>query len=203
LAIGERFYFADQQVVLNEPPRSAATSDLLLGIEGKLSDVWSIAALWQFNFDASRTERTNAGFRYTPAPGRVFNASYTYSRQYLDPIGKQSQLNQFDLSAQWPLSASFTVLGRWNFSLLDHRTLEAVAGVEYNAGCWVLRLVGQRLTTTTETTTNSVYLQLELNGLARFGTSPLELLRRSVPGYQRTNDPSVSPRERDDAFPEF
>jgi LPS-assembly protein len=203
VAIGERFYFQDQRVVLSESPRSAATSDLLLGIEGRLSDAWSIVALWQFNFDTSRTERTNAGFRYTPAPGRVFNASYTYSRQYFDPIGKQSQLNQFDLSAQWPLGANWTVLGRWNYSLLDNNTLEAVAGVEYNAGCWVLRLVGQRLTTTTQTATNSIYLQVELNGLARFGTNPLELLRRSVPGYQRTNDPTVSPRERDDAFQEF
>jgi LPS-assembly protein len=203
VAVGERFYFEDQRVVLNESPRSAATSDLLVGVEGKLSDTWSIAALWQFNFDISRTERTNAGIRYTPAPGRVFNASYTYARQYVDPISRQSELNQFDLSAQWPLSASLTVLGRWNYSLLDSRTLEAVAGVEYNAGCWVLRLVGQRLMTTTETTTNSVYLQLELNGLARFGTSPLDLLRRSVPGYQRTNDPSLQPRERDSVFQEF
>ncbi len=203
VAIGERFYFEDQRVVLNESPRAAATSDVLLGVEGRLSDAWSIVALWQYNFDSSRTERTNAGFRYTPAPGRVFNASYTYSRQYFDPIGRQSQLNQFDLSAQWPLSENWTLLGRWNYSLLDHNTLEAVAGVEYNAGCWVLRFVGQRLTTTTQTTTNSVYLQLELTGLARFGTSPLDLLRRSVPGYQQTNDPTVSPRERDDYFQEF
>jgi LPS-assembly protein len=79
-----------------------------------------------------------------------------------------------------------------------------VAGVEYNGGCWVLRVVGQRLTTTTQTATNSVYLQLELNGLARFGTSPLDLLRRSVPGYLKTNDPTLSPRDRNtDAFPEF
>ena len=66
-----------------------------------------------------------------------------------------------------------------------------------------MRLVGQRLTTTSQTTTNSVYLQIELNGLARFGTNPLELLRRSVPGYQQTNDPTVSPRLRDDSFQEY
>jgi LPS-assembly protein len=65
-------------------------------------------------------------------------------------------------------------------------------------------LVGQRLTTTSETTSTSVYVQLELNGLARFGTSPLDLLRRSVPGYIKTNDPSVSPRDTGSGyFPEF
>jgi LPS-assembly protein len=204
VSIGERFYFEDQRVLLAEAPRSAATSDVLLGVEGRLSEAWSLAALWQYNFDASQTERLNAGIRYTPAPGRVLSASYRYSRQYFDPIGTQSQLNQFDLAAQWPVTESWTLLGRWNFSLLGSKTLEAVAGVEYNAGCWVLRLVGQRLTTTTQTASNSVYLQLELNGLARVGTSPLDLLRRSVPGYLRTNDPTVSPRDPSiDYFPDY
>lgn len=203
VAIGERFYFQDQRVVLNETPRSAATSDILVGVEGRLSDAWSMIGLWQYNFDASQTERLNAGIRYTPAPGRAINASYTFSSQYADPISLQSKLNQFDLSGQWPVNVNWTLLGRWNYSLEDRKTLEGVAGVEYNAGCWVLRLVGQRLTTTTQTTSNSVYLQIELNGLARFGTSPLDLLRRSVPGYLKTNDPTVSPRERGDPFPEF
>jgi hypothetical protein len=81
--------------------------------------------------------------------------------------------------------------------------LEGVAGIEYNGDCWVLRLVGQRLTTTTQTNSTSIYLQIELNGLARFGTNPLEMLRRSVPGYQRTNDPTLSPKDRDDLFQEF
>ena len=203
IAVGQRYYFRDQRVVLNESPRSAATSDALLGAEGRLSDAWAIIGLWQYNLDSSQTERLNAGLRYTPAPGRVFNATYTYNRQYFDPIGKQSRLKQFDLSWQLPVNPNLTLLGRWNFSLIDNKTLEAVAGVEYNADCWALRLVGQRLTTTSQTTSNSVYLQLELNGLARFGSNPLELLRRSVPGYQQTNDPTVSPRSRDDAFQEF
>ncbi len=204
VAVGERFYFQDQRVVLNETPRSGATSDVLLGVEGRLSEAWALAALWQYNFDTSRTERMNAGIRYTPAPGKVLSGSYRYSRQYFDPIGQQSQLNQFDLATQWPVTENWTLLGRWNYSIVGSKTLEAVAGVEYNAGCWVLRLVGQRLTTTTQTATNSVYLQIELNGLARFGTSPLDLLQRSVPGYLRTNDPTVSPRDRSgDYFPEF
>jgi hypothetical protein len=46
-----RFYFEDQRVVLNESPRSASTSDVLVGFEGRLSDAWSIIGLWQYNFD--------------------------------------------------------------------------------------------------------------------------------------------------------
>ena len=203
VALGQRFYFQDQRVTLNEAPRSASTSDVLFGVEGRLSDAWSLAALMQYNLDVPRTERYNLGIRYTPAPGKTLNASYRYSRVPTDQVGALPQLRQFDVSGQWPLNENWTLLGRWNYSLEDGKTLEGVAGVEYNAGCWVLRIVGQRLTTTAQTTSTSVFLQIELNGLARFGTSPLELLRRSVPGYQKTNDPAVSPRDRDDALQEY
>jgi len=203
VAVGQRFYFEDQRVTLAEDPRSASSSDVLLLGEGRLADAWSLAALMQYNFDATRVERLNAGVRYAPAPGKVLNASYRYNRTFNDPGLASNELRQFDLSGQWPVSERWTLLGRWNYSLSDRKTLEGVAGVEYNAGCWVVRLVGQRLTTTTETTTTSVYVQLELTGLARFGTSPLDLLRRTVPGYLRSNDPAVAPRTSGDPFPEF
>lgn len=203
VTLGQRFNFQDQRVTLNETPRSASQSDALLGLEGRLSETWSIAALMQYNLDVPRTERYNIGVRYTPVPGKTLNASYRYSRVPTDQIGALPQLRQFDISGQWPLNENWTLLGRWNYSLEDGKTLEGVAGIEYNAGCWVLRVVGQRLTTTAQTTSTSVFLQIELNGLARFGTSPLELLRRSVPGYQKTNDPAVSPRDHEDAFGEF
>ncbi|HKU85406.1 MAG TPA: LPS-assembly protein LptD [Casimicrobiaceae bacterium] len=204
LAVGQRFYFQDQRVSLNEPLRSASTSDFLVGAEGRLSEAWSLASLLQYNLDSSDVERFNVGVRYTPAPGRALNATWRYTRALADPAGGFEQIKQIDLSGQWPVSDRWTLIGRWNYSIADRKTLEAVAGIEYNADCWVLRIVGQRLTTTTQQATTSVFVQLELNGLARVGTSPLELLRRSVPGYLPTNDPSLRDRDRRlDPLPEF
>jgi len=204
LAVGQRFYFQDQRVSLNEPLRSASTSDFLVGAEGRLSEAWSLASLLQYNLDSSDVERFNVGVRYTPAPGRALNATWRYTRALADPTGGFEQIKQIDLSGQWPVSHRWTLIGRWNYSIADHKTLEAVAGIEYNADCWVLRIVGQRLTTTTQQATTSVFVQLELNGLARVGTSPLELLRRSVPGYLPTNDPTLRDRDRRlDPLPEF
>ncbi|MGH8802017.1 MAG: LPS-assembly protein LptD, partial [Casimicrobiaceae bacterium] len=202
LAVGQRFYFEDQRVSLSEPLRSAATSDFLAAVEGKLSDAWSLASLLQYNFDNSEVERLNAGFRYTPAIGHVLNFTWRYTRSLTDPTGLPTQIKQVDLSGQWPLSARWNAIGRWNYSLHDRKTLEAVAGIEYNRDCWVLRIVGQRLVTTTQQTTNSIFVQLELNGLARVGTSPLDLLRRSVPGYRPTNEP-VPPGAGPVPLPEY
>jgi LPS-assembly protein len=196
VAVGERFYFADQLVTLNEAPRKAGKSDFLAGVDGRLNEVWTLSSLLQYNFDATQFERFNAGVRYTPSPGRALNAVWRYTRELLDPIGGITQIKQIDLSGQWPVSEHLTLLGRWNYSLTDKKTLESVAGIEYNGDCWVLRVVGQRLTTTTQQTSTGIFLQLELNGLARVGTSPLELLRRSVPGYVPTNDPTLRMRDR-------
>jgi LPS-assembly protein len=205
VAVGQRLYFENQQVYLpGTTPQKAGSSDFLVGAEGRLTDAWSMIGLLQYDFGTSQVDRLNVGTRYAPGPGRVVSLIYRYSRELVDQVGGQSELKQTYLSAQWPLSANFTLLGAWNYSIPDRKTLEAVVGLEYNGGCWVLRVVGQQLITTTETTTNSVFVQLELNGLARVGTSPLELLRRTVPGYLRTNDPALQQRDRSfDPLPEF
>jgi LPS-assembly protein len=205
MAVGQRFYFADQQVNLpGSTPQTAGSSDFLVGAEGRLTDAWSLIALLQYDAGNSQTNRFNAGARYAPAPGKVVSLIYRYSRELVDQVGGQSELKQTYLSGQWPIFDNWTLVGAWNYSIPDRKTLEAVVGLEYNGGCWALRVVGQQLITTTETTTRSIFVQLELNGLARVGTSPLELLRRTVPGYLRTNDPVLQQRDRSfDPIPEF
>lgn len=205
VAVGQRLYFSDQRVTIGgEQPRSQSSSDLLFLAEGRLSETWALSALVQQNLDNGKNEQLNVGMRYTPEAGKVFNGTYRYTREIADTSGQLQTLQQFDLSTEWPLTPNWTLLGRWNYSILDHKTLEAIAGVEYNQDCWVLRVVYHRLTTATEQTNNSVFVQLELNGLARVGTSPLDLLRRSVPGYLRTNDPALMRQDsRFDPLPDF
>jgi LPS-assembly protein len=204
-AIGQRLYFEDQRVTLpSEAPRSESTSDVLIGAEGRLTDAWLLNGLVQFNLDSGDTERLNLGARWNPAPGKVIAASWRYTRKLFDPSNPVSNLKQFDIATQWPVTAQWTLLARWNYSLVQSKTLEALVGFEYNADCWVLRAALHRLRTTTQQASTSVYLQLELTGLARLGTSPLDLLRRSVPGFLRANDPERQIRGTGpEPYPEF
>ena len=146
VAIGQRFYFKDQRVMLNEAPRAANNSDFLVGVEGRLSDAWALIGLWQYNFEASQTERLNIGIRYTPAPGRAFNASYRYSRQNFDPlagpIGDQSQLKQFDLAGQWPVDRELDVARP--LELLDRRPQDAGGRRRRRVQCRLLGPAGGR-----------------------------------------------------------
>jgi LPS-assembly protein len=203
--IGQQYYFESQRVTLNEPPRTSNTSDLLVSGEARLSDVWTAAGLLVYQPSPRQTEELDGAVRYQPTNGSVLNVAYRYIRQYIDSSGQVSQLKQIDLSGQVPMGDNWSAIGRWNYSLVDAKTLEGVIGFEYNGGCWVFRIAAQRLQTNTQQVSTSVFVQLELNGLARLGTNPADLLRRSVPGYSTANDPALRPigDRAGTYFPEF
>jgi LPS-assembly protein len=179
LALAQRFYFQEQRVTLPgiaPRPDHSASSDLLAALTGTIFPNWTAEVGVQYSSDRSELQRANVATRYQPAPGKVLNLAY---RNTQDLIG------QTDVSFQWPLTNNWTVMGRWNYSTRDRRTLEALAGVEYDGGCWAFRAVGHRFVTALSAVSTSVFLQLELNGVSRIGSNPLDVLRRNVGGYTR------------------
>ena len=202
VGVAQRYYFKDQDVTLpGIAPRSSASSDLLAVISGTIAPYWTVDAGWQYTTDRSETQRFNAATRYQPEPGKVLNMSFRYTNPAL--AVSQPQLNtlrQVDVSAQWPITARWTGIARWNYSLVDSKLIEGLAGFEYNAGCWAFRVVGHRFVTATQNDSTSLFVQLELNGLSKIGSNPLELLRRSISGYHREEP---QPARRDAPFPSF
>ena len=71
-----------------------------------------------------------------------------------------------------------------NFSLKDRKMVDTLLGFEYDSGCWLGRVVYERLQSTTSTSRSRILFQLEFVGLARVGSSPLKTLRDNIPRYQ-------------------
>ena len=110
---------------------------------------------------------------------------------------RDEQQRQVDLSGQWPLTRRLSAVSRLNFSIADSRLLEGLMGLEYDGGCWAFRVLAHSFATTSSTTVNSFFMQLELNGVSKIGSNPLELLRRNIAGYYRGGPPMARP---DDDF---
>jgi LPS-assembly protein len=185
VTFGQRYYFRNQQVML--PDEVVATNrkpDVLAAFSGRIASRMSLDADWQYSPALAQTQRANIGVRWQPEFGKVLNASYRYTRD---------QLEQVDLSGQWPLGRGWYGVGRYNYSLKDRQLIEGLAGFEYDAGCWVLRFVLHRLTTATTSASTGVFVQLELNGLARIGANPLDLLKRNITGYGIISQPAADP----------
>ncbi|KAF0100363.1 MAG: LPS-assembly protein [bacterium] len=187
VTLGQVRYFEDQRVGLTPTTdvNSANTSDVIASISGQLTRQWRVQSGIQYNTSDSDLVRGNIGGAYRDGPGRVFNIDYRY---YKDLTNDDNSVNQLDLSAQWPLARRWYGVGRLNYSLQDSRLVEGLAGLEYNAGCWSLRGVLQRLVTTEEKSSNAFYLQLELRGLTKLGPNPLDVLSRSISGYAKSDE---------------
>ena len=79
-------------------------------------------------------------------------------------------------------------MGRLNYSLQDGKLVDSILGLEYDGGCWLGRIVFERLQTGVTTATQRIMFQLEFVGLSRLGIDPLQTLRRNIPRYQILRD---------------
>lgn len=183
VALGQRFYFTEQRVTLGTA-RNESRSDLLLSAYGQLTATTSVEGNIQYSQTRHTVSRSNYGVRWMPAPKKVLNLQY---RRDL-----QNKLEQVDVSGQWPLAQRWYGVARVNYSLSDRKIAEGLLGTEYKADCWVFRMVGQRVPTATGKATSALFFQLELNGLTRLGSNPLDALRASIPGYQMVNQPNTT-----------
>ena len=210
VGLAQRYYLKTQDVTLpGVAPRGSNSSDLLAALSGTIAPHWIADVGWQYTTDLSQTQRVSAGTRYQPAPGKLLNFAYRYANGAIaasalpqitsTALNPSNTLRQVDISGQWPLTGRLSAVARWNYSTADSRLLEGLAGVEYDGGCWAFRVVAHSFATTATTSVSSVFAQLELNGVSKIGSNPLELLRRNVGGYH--SRPSAQSARPDDAFP--
>ena len=150
--------------------------------------------------------RLIVGARYTPAPFHTLNLAY---RQTPD------KTEQVQVGWQWPIfgptpaqraqpgsaasssgrtcGGSLYTVGRINYNVNDSRITDAVLGLEYDAGCWIGRIVAERVSVGRDEASTRFMFQLELVGLSRLGSSPLRALKDNIPGYRLLRDERAQP----------
>ncbi len=190
LGIAQRYLLRDQRITPDGVPLKQRFSDLLFDGSAKLSSKWTFDAAVQYSPELNRATRSLLAARYQPGPFRTLSAAYRLTR------GASEQL---DIGWQWPLYSSdrsasqgsanndcrgtLYGVGRINYSMRDSRITDSLAGLEYDAGCWIGRLVAERVSTGRAEATTRLLIQLELVGLSRLGSNPLSVLKDNIPGY--------------------
>ena len=201
--IAQRVRFKDQRVTLpGGVPVSSGLSDVLVGATVNLDPRWSFDSAVQFNTDTGRSIRSTIGGRYSPGNYRVVSAAYRLQR------GSSEQL---DVGWQWPLNdlwgdrgqdlgvgqgqgeGRWYSVGRMNFSLREGKLVDSILGLEYDAGCWLGRVVLERLQTSTSSSNRRILFQLEFVGFSRLGANPLQTLKQNIPRYQYLRETTTSP----------
>jgi LPS-assembly protein len=193
-------------------PLTQRFSDMLLLGSTSVVPHWTLDASVQYSPDIRRTVRSIVGARYSPGPFRTVGATYRLTR------GLSEQL---ELGWQWPLygrtpdesgaergrgmgsgngngngsscHGSWYSVGRINYSTRESRITDSVLGLEYDAGCWIGRVVAERLSTGRSEATTRLLMQLELVGLSRLGSNPLQVLKDNIPGYRLLREERGAP----------
>jgi len=201
--IAQRLRFEDQFVTLNSAaaPQLAGLSDVLLGASVNVNDRWALDSTVQYNAKTDQSVRSTVGARYNPGDYRVINTAYRFQRDASE---------QLDVSWQWPLNdllgdrgldlgsgrgqgpGRYYSVGRLNYSLNEGRLVDTVLGVEYDAGCWLGRLVFERVQTSTSSATERLMFQLEFVGFTRLGIDPRKTLTQNISRYQNLRDSTGS-----------
>ena len=184
VGVAQRYYFKSQEVTVpGTVPRTSPSSDILAALSGRVAPHIVAEVGVQYDTEFSQTNKLAVGARYQPDFGKVLNAGYRFIRNTLENV---------DVSGQWPIYRGWVGVGRANYSLMDRRIAEGLAGFEYNGGCWVFRVVTYNVAVGKGDSSRSIYVQLELNGVARVGSNPLEVLKQNIAGYTKINEPQAN-----------
>jgi LPS-assembly protein len=202
-SVAQRLRFKDQLVTLpGGTPVSERLSDILFGASVNWVPQWNTDATVQYNPKTGRSIRSTIGARYSPGNYRVVSAAYRLQR------GSSEQL---DVGWQWPINdlwgdkgqnlgpgmgegeGRWYSVGRLNYSLPDRKLVDAVVGLEYDAGCWLGRVVVERLQSSTSSSNKRILFQLEFVGFTRLGSNALQSLRENIPRYQYLREKVTTP----------
>lgn len=207
LGIVQKVLFSDQRITPGDGPvNTERLSDVLLLGSTSVIPNWYLDSTAQYRPQNNRIERSLVGVRYSPGPWRTISANYRYTRgssEQLDvgwqwPIAGRAPGSTVS-SRESPLANIPTLtgaspahscggtwysVGRLNYSLKDSRLSDALVGFEYDSGCWIGRVVAERVSIGRADASTRLMFQLELVGLSRLGSSPLRALRDNIPGYR-------------------
>jgi LPS-assembly protein len=176
-SIGEIHYFDTQKVQLpGYPELDYSGSDYVGQLELRLNDRWDLRWDQQWNPNTHETDLSGVGVEYRFGAEGVVNVSYRFRRNFLE---------QVDTSALFPLNDRWSLIGRYYYSLMDSRLLEAFGGFEYDSCCVAARFLVRHYVNIVGASTadTAVYFELEFKGVGSSGTRTENYLRRTMLGY--------------------
>ena len=177
-SLGQIRYFHDSRVIVpGETPVERGKSAWVADMTYAPTDRWMINAAYQWDPKFRREDLASLRARYLFGDDGVANIGYRHRRNLLE---------QADFSFLYPVNPSWSLVGRYYYSIRDHKPLETIAGVQWDSCCMAIRVVGRRFVRDrTGDLDNALQVEIELKGLGSAGPDTERVLRRAILGYNR------------------
>ena len=173
--IGQARYFADRKVTLGDGlPETSKFSDIVADVLLNFNDVWSASYSQAWNPVTRKTDIGDVTLEYHPAYHQVLDLSLRYNRP---------EIQQTDIAFAMPISTNWSMVGRWNYDIVNHTTLETFAGFEYDTCCWNFQILRRNFIQPNGQSDHLFFFELELKGLGTAGRHLESLLQHGILGY--------------------
>jgi LPS-assembly protein len=185
---GQIRYFTPQLVQIpGTAPTNWRGSDYVTELSSQLNDQWTMSTEYLWNPNTRKTDLGTFTVQRRLGFDGVLNFSYRY---------RPGLLEQYDISAVYPLSDHWRLIGDWTYSTMDKRTVEALAGVQYEGCCVKVSVIARHYVTGYDGvvtylpgqvgpgSNTAVMFELEFKGLGNLAGQTENVLRRDILGYQ-------------------
>ena len=150
----------------------------------------------QWSPQYNQVQRINAAIHYRSPANEIINVGYIYRKNPLYP-NQSYDITQTDNSFRYPVYDNWSVIGRWQYSLLYNKTQDALLGIEKENCCWKARIALRQYTNNLQsgnglvtpnsyagTYQNGVFFEFELKGLGALGDDMDAFLHKEIYGFQ-------------------
>ncbi len=176
LTFGQALFFEDREVGLTQnQPQTSTTSDFIAEGDMEFSENWSADLQLRYDPDTSKITKTGALVRFRPSEDTTLNLGYRF---------RDNRLEQSDVAFALPLRERWRLIGRWNYSLDDSRSLDRLFGVDYETCCWSIHAGWRRFLISRDGQEDrTIFFQLQLKGLTSLGQRAEGYLERGILTY--------------------
>ena len=155
---------------------------------------WSVKLNASWNTDDRQLNNGGLAVYYRRDGKHIFTTGYSYVYSNgQDARGFSNSTNLFYLGFGWPVSRRLSALTYFYYDFSQQISRNFILGLQYDACCWAIRVIGKRTYLGDELQTDGgyqsqfktgVYIQVLLKGFNAFGShsTGAELVRH-IPGY--------------------
>ena len=210
-SIGQIYYLQDRSVnfrptAVDNP--KATESALFTEARVNLHASLAISGALEWEPSVGRTNRASFSLKYhSEDHSKLLNINHIYTAEEIQASSLQTISEESNINIIWPLKGHWSLIGLWNFSWDDNKTIESFYGLEYNNCCWKTRLVARRflkeprfvsvfvddpnsprgesvVSAFKRPSETGIFFEFQLKGLATLGRRLDALLENGIPGYR-------------------
>jgi LPS-assembly protein len=186
LSVGQIFYLQDSKLISSarEEKRSALAAEF----DWQVNQRWFLHSDIQVATQTQKVKRSSIATEYRIDDNKLIQMNHRYIR---DLSGEE--INQFGVTASWPINQNWHWVGRWYRDAQRSRTTESFAGIQYESCCWALRVTYQRSLSnrfdatglrTTDEFDSGIGLQFIIKGIGS-RRSNSDILEQGMFGYRQ------------------